>query len=120
MSAYEPIPLPYAGLVSMFLVQAMVGRVGPKINAVTFDASEAQIDVHFAVTALDAEVLEDVAEIVDELAAGFYVLPDVKPPPVEAKVHVGSALDPWPGKPFDLVYWSKPDYTSRDDEPGGA
>lgn len=114
MSAYVPIPLPYAGLISMFLVRAMVGRIGPKVNAVTFDATEERIHVHFAVTVLDEEVQEDIDEIVDELACDFYTLPDLKPPPVEAKVHVGSALSPWPGKAFQPVYWSKTDHTSSE------
>jgi hypothetical protein len=114
MTKYVPIPLPYVGLVSMFLVGASIGRIGPKMNAIAFDATEERIDVYFAVTEVDDELMEDINEIVDELDTKFFTLPNLKAPPIEATVHVGSALEPWPGKPFELVYWSKADYTSGD------
>lgn len=114
MTPYDPIKLPYVGLITLLLVGASIGRIGPKVNAISFDATEERIDVHFAVTEIDDELREDVEEIVDELGEGFGTFPDLKAPPIEAKIHIGSALEPWPGKMFSHVYWSKTDYTSGD------
>ncbi|WP_409463235.1 hypothetical protein [Amycolatopsis sp. GA6-003] len=85
------------------VVQAAIGLISAKMQAISVQMDDENVIVHFAVRQLTSEIQEDIDDIMSELDA---LLPGrIKS---EALIHVGDPDSSWIGRDYRKVYMEKP------------
>jgi hypothetical protein len=85
------------------VVQAALGLISPEICAISVEQDSNRITLYVAVSESNAQVNEDIEDLVFELEA----LQD-GPIAVEASIFVGAPSGDWPGINRRKIYMAKP------------
>lgn len=84
-------------IVVLYMVQAMLGLVGPNLQAVAVGVTPAGLTVHFAFREIGEDEREDAEDIADDLGA---LLDNEQLPAgwrITTELYTGGADDGWPG-----------------------
>jgi hypothetical protein len=95
--------LPRENQMVIYLVQALLGLVSPKMLGVALEFSNGAVIVHVAVSQKDDEIVEDIEELIADFQG--FLWPDRTE--ISEKIHAGPANQTWPGREHRLVLLAK-------------
>lgn len=97
----------WENLVLLEALQASQGQVGPAVRGLAVAAGYDQVVVHACVSTDDADTLEDLQEMVADLACSLEAFVDPMPS-VELRLQVGDSDPTWSGyhhRRLHLMHW---------------
>lgn len=102
MSDLSPA-LDWENRVVLSVVQALLGFVTPLLRGVAVELDGDTVTIHFAVSELDAETADDIADVIGDVE-GLLWPTEVN---VTSNVHQGEAGPDWEGRQHRMVLLAK-------------